>query len=291
MSSSRPTPRLPPDPDQVVSEVLASRRYGDIDPGLVRSVCRMETPKERRLQEAVKRVKRKLHQMVGAYLDQDLPYDRWTRDLAAAPAEKHPELCRSMLEHHASTRERLPELTGIFRAAFEGIPTPTCVADLACGLNPLARSFMPLPATTLYQAFDVHLPLLRFLNTALATLGTPVEARAWNLLEAPPPTGAEIVLLLKTLPCLEQADPGSTRRLLEQLEAPLIVVTFPTLSLGGNRRGMAAFYHDRFLAALPPQRYRVETREFRTELLFRLHRLPESTPAPAPDRIPHAPTS
>jgi 16S rRNA (guanine(1405)-N(7))-methyltransferase len=271
-----------PDPDAVAAEVLASRRYSELDPSLVVSVSRIESPKERRLAEAVKRVKRKLHQMVGAYLDTDLPVDAWTTQLAQATPEARPELCRTILAGHASTRERLPELSGVLTAAFEGLREPRHVADLACGLGPIARPLMPLPATTVYRAFDVHRGLVRFVGNALQAMGYPVEAGTWNLLDHRPPPDADVTLLLKTLPCLDQADQATTRRLLESVRSPVVVVTFPTVSLGGTRRGMGTFYRERFLAAVPPDRFRVEIREFRTELMFRLHRLPLAGPLPEP---------
>lgn len=266
------TQRNPPDPEAVAREVLAARKYGDIDPALVAAVSRMESPKETRAAEAVKRVKRKLHQMVGAYLDREPPFDAWLARLAAEPPGNRVAACREILALHASTRERLPELGEIYQAAFEGIPPGCRVVDLACGLNPLGRPFMPLPPATEYAAYDVHAGLVRFVQAALGLLGFPVTAGHWNLLEDRPLPAADVTLVLKTLPCLEQADPAVTDRLLRNLRSPLTVVSFPTVSLGGSRRGMSAFYRDRFLARLPDGHFRVEIREFRTELLLRLHR-------------------
>lgn len=271
MNAPSPT-RAGPDPAVIAGEITASRKYGAIDPDLIAAVCRSECPKETRASEAVKRVKRKLHQMVGAYVDARLPFESWLEQLRAASATDHPQICREILSHHASTRERLPEMESVYAAAFEGIPAPTRVCDLACGLNPLGRPFMPIPKNALYAAYDVHLGLVRFVADSLAVMGFPVESGTWNLLQEAPPPFADVVLILKTLPCLEQADPAASERLLRAVRAPITVVSFPTTSLSGTRRGQALFYRDRFLARVRRDTFDIEIRELRTELLFRLHR-------------------
>lgn len=258
--------------EDVAREVSASAKYRLIDPSLVGTVSRIETPKADRAPEAVKRVKRKLHQMVGAYLDAAMPFAEWIERLESAGQAERPGICREILEAHASTRERLPEMAAFFEAAFRGVPAPKIVADLACGLNPLARPFMPLPPETMYQAFDVHLGMVGFVREALRVLGYRVEADAWNLLDDWTLPPVDVVLLLKALPCLDQAKAAASQRLLARLDAPLIVVSFPTASLGGARRGMESFYREQFRAMLPAGRFDVEETRFQTELMFRLWR-------------------
>ena len=48
----------------------------------------------------------------------------------------------------------------------------------------------------------------------------------------PPEASADMVLLLKAIPCLEQEEPGAGKRLLRSLDAPVVVVSFPARSLG-----------------------------------------------------------
>lgn len=264
-------------PDDVTQHVLASAKYGNIDSSLVHTVSLLETPKASREPEAIKRVKRKLHQMVGAYLDSEMPFDAWIERLSSVDEATRLNVCREILAYHASTRERLPEMEEFFDAAFEGIQSPKIIADLACGLNPLARPFMPLPPDTLYRAYDVHLGLVSFVQDALLLMGYRAEAYSWNLLVDQPLPTADVALLLKTLPCLDQAIQATSQRLLERLDAPLVVVSFPTVSLGGARRGMEQFYEKRFLRIVPQDLFVVETRRFRSELMFRLWRRASQT--------------
>ena len=52
---------------EIVARVRRSSRYRDVDPELVARLAAEEMPKARSADEAVKRVKRRLHQAVGAF--------------------------------------------------------------------------------------------------------------------------------------------------------------------------------------------------------------------------------
>jgi 16S rRNA (guanine(1405)-N(7))-methyltransferase len=257
----------------VAQLVQGSRKYADVDAGLVATLSRSEGAKAANEKEAAKRVKRKLHQMVGAYLDAEVPFAEWLQRLRTADAAVRGQLCQQLMLQHASMRERVNELQPIYDFIFAGT-APQTVLDLACGLNPLGRAFMPLPAQTVYVAADVHHGLVAFLDEALPLLGVNGRAFAHDLLAGPPAVSADVVLLLKALPCLEQADRAVGRSLLAALRAPLIVVSFPTASLGGARRGMQRFHERRFTEMLLQERFECETRAFASELVFKLRRLP-----------------
>ncbi|MBK8049263.1 MAG: hypothetical protein IPK16_20395 [Anaerolineales bacterium] len=93
-----------------------------------------------------------------------------------------------------------------------------------------------------------------------------------NLLEGAPPIEADVALLLKTIPCLEQADKQAGRRLVDAVAAPVLVISYPVRSLGGNARGMVKHYSEHFAALLDQRPWRVERFEFETELVFRVWR-------------------
>jgi 16S rRNA (guanine(1405)-N(7))-methyltransferase len=262
------------EPGEIAQQVLAARKYSAISPDLVFAVSAVETPKAGKAQDALKRVKTKLHQMVGAYLDVEMPFAEWLEQLTAAAPNERSAVCLKILRHHASTRERIAETPEFFAAAFEGVPPPTTVADLACGMNPLARSLMPLPPKAMYIACDVHLGILSFVGAALRLMNFPIQVSPLNLISNEPLPSADAVLLLKAIPCLEQMDKQAGARLLSRIDAPLVVVTYPTAALGGSRRGMARFYEERFLRMVPKNRFEIEKRHFDSELMFRLFRRP-----------------
>ena len=265
--------RKPVAAEAVAQLVQGSRKYADVDAGLVATLSRREGAKAVNEKQAVKRVKRKLHQMVGAYLDAEVPFADWLQRLRNADAGARGQLCLELMLQHASTRERVGELQPIYDFIFADV-APQTVLDLACGLNPLGCTFMPLPPQSAYVAADVHHGLIAFLNEALPLLGVRGRAFAHDLLAGPPAVSADVVLLLKTLPCLEQADREAGRSLLAALQAPLIVVSFPTTSLGGARRGMERFYQQRFAAVLAREHFECETRLFASELVCKLRRHP-----------------
>jgi 16S rRNA (guanine(1405)-N(7))-methyltransferase len=260
------------DVEAIIAALAQSANYRDVAPVLLRRVAASEASKAARLSDAVARAKRKLHQLVGAYIGAHVRFERWAETLerASSDDERRPAL-RAILAQHASTRERLGEMAAIFAAMFAGLPSPRRVIDVACGLNPLARPFMPLAPDAEYVASDAHGRLVAFVARAMAALGTPGRAVLEDMSDADL-GGADIVLLLKALPSLDQIDRDAAASLMARVDAPCVIVTFPTASLSGRKRAMGAAHRARFLAIAPTDRYTVEELEFRSELMFRLLR-------------------
>jgi 16S rRNA (guanine(1405)-N(7))-methyltransferase len=267
-------PDLEPQVAEIVDGLRASRRYGSISvPALVR-VARWSVGAHKGRQAALKAAKRKLHQAYGAYLSPG----------AVASAERAAELlsegrldeaeqralCRDVLSRHASTAERLPFLDRFYADLTAGLPPVRSVLDLACGLNPFALPWMDLPAGASYLAVDVDERLARAFDRL--GLAWPVELQgvAHDLAGGPPETGADLVLLLKAIPCLEHQEPGAGKRLLRSLEGPVVVVSFPARSLGGREKGMRETY-DRMLREMVEGSGRnLEVRSYPTETVYRL---------------------
>jgi 16S rRNA (guanine(1405)-N(7))-methyltransferase len=258
--------------DEVVRSVAASPLYRGIAPELIASVGRRELGKRRSLKEAVKATKSKLHQVAGAYFPRQ-DYAGWLSMLERAAAGGPDDLkaaCRAILGQHASTRERLPILDELYARTLGTIPPPRRVLDLACGLHPLAIPWMPLAPDAEYVAYDVFPDLATFLNRVLPLLGVRGTAQVADVTAAPPTGHADLALLLKALPCLEQLDAAAGARLLDALDADHVLVTFPVHSLGGRRKGMVATYDARMERLLAGKRWSVARFEFATELAFLL---------------------
>lgn len=262
--------------ERVVAAVLSSTKYRNVDPGLVRAVAARELPKARSAREAERAVRNRLHQVVGACLDGAPRWDRWLGELRAAYATGDPglarEACRAVMRRHASTRERLPILDRFYRETLGGLGPIRSVLDVACGLGPLARAWMPLAPDARYTACDVDAALVRFVGECLALAGVAGTATVLDLTRAVPTEPADIALVLKTLPTLERLEPTATLRLLDGLDAPHLLVSFPARSLGGREKGMVAGYEARFRALIAERRWRVERWEFPTELAFLVSR-------------------
>ena len=258
---------------RVIQAVRRSAKYAAIDPTLVTTVARAELDKGRSVKEAVKATKGKLHQVAGAYLPDRPPYAAWLAQLreAYAAGDVRPA-CRAVMDRHASTRERLDVLDRFYAEVLGDLGPLTGVLDLACGLNPLALSWLNFAPGASYAACDIDADQIAFLNEFFRLVHPAGVAQVCNLLDGAPSQTAQVALLLKTIPCLEQLDKRIGPRLLAQIDAPVIVVSYPTASLGGRRKGMVESYAAAFATLVAGQSWRVTRFDFPTELVFRIER-------------------
>lgn len=225
--------------DEVVARVLASARYRDVDRELLARLAAEELPRARSVADATKRVKRRLHQAVGAYRGgaaatvTDELRATWT----GTWDEPMRDACRRALEQHASTRERIGELDRFYAAVWKAIGgPPASVLDLACGLNPVALPFMGLPAGTEYLACDADRRVLSEVEAFLELVGQPHRTWPCDLVTGAPEAVADVALLLKTVPLLDQQDRAAAVRVVAGLRTRHVVVSFPARSLGGRGR-------------------------------------------------------
>jgi 16S rRNA (guanine(1405)-N(7))-methyltransferase len=257
--------------EELVRLVAAGAGYRGLSRELIASVGARELAKRRNLKEAVKATRSKLHQVTGAYFPRQ-EYDRWLALLREAAATGEGELvravCRTILAQHASTRERLPILDELYSQTLGDFAPITSVIDVACGLNPLAIPWMPLAPGAEYRAYDVYPELAAFLNEALPLLGVRSTATVADVTVSPPAEHAQVALVCKALPCLEQLDKAAGSRLLDTLDAQRLLVTYPVRSLGGRGKGMIATYDAQLRRLLEGRDWDVARYEFTTELAF-----------------------
>lgn len=254
-----------PTDDRVASltaEVQRAAKARNVYPSFIAARCAQELVQRGGTdREIVKRVKRSLHQVGGAYLTPTPRYDRLLARLAAAaPGPDRDAVVGDIVAGHASMRERAAVFDTFYPALFDGIADdtpsgdvpddvdggrsdPFTVLDLACGLNPLLRSLLPIDIDR-YLACDLYLDMLQFVAEASELLGQPVETFPWDLVAGAPPGRFDVVLLLKTMPCLDQLDSAAGRRLVSSLASACshLLVTYPVRSLGGTDKGMRDHY-------------------------------------------------
>lgn len=232
---------------EIVERVRRSSRYRDVDPALLGRLAAEELPKARNADDAVKRVKRRLHQAVGAFRGErhgDLLDDvraAWHGDLTDAAFRA---ACADVMRSHASTRERLPFLDTLYMRIWETTGMPTTLLDVGCGLGPLALPWMGIGAAT-YVATDVDRRPLQTVDAFLEMVGQPHSVRAMDVVATIPDDRADVALLLKLAPTLDRQDPGAAVRLIRGLNVRHAVVSFPARSLGGRGKGMERTYRER----------------------------------------------
>jgi 16S rRNA (guanine(1405)-N(7))-methyltransferase len=259
--------------DQIVGDVLNSKPYRHVEPALVRSIARTEIEKRRSQKETVKAVKNKLHQVGGVYLDKTMPYTAWLDGLRATcdlDDDQFHTTLRVLMGHHASTRERLPDLDTFYRTCLQELPPATSVLDVACGLNPLAIPWMGLAENARYIAIDIYHDMMEFIAGTMTLCAVNGEAITGDVITACPNQPVDLALVLKTIPCLEQLDKSAGERLLSLIQAEVMLVSFPLRSLGGRNVGMAINYERRFLDIADRKKWKTERFIFKNEMVFRV---------------------
>ena len=260
--------------EEVVSLVVSGARYRHIYPGLVRKIALQALSKGRSLKEAVKETRSKLHQVGGAYQETPPDYQRLLSELNELPNQLDAlrPYCLKAMQAHASTRERLPYMADFYAPLREKLGEVHSILDLACGLNPLALPWMPLAAGGEYAACDIYSDMVAFLNVFFQHAAIHGQAGLCDLTVEVPSQAVDLVLLLKTLPCLEQIDKSIGARLFDGLRADHILVSYPARSLSGRGKGMPQNYTDQFERLIAGRPWQVERWQVKTEILFLISR-------------------
>jgi len=260
--------------DRLVEAVLASRKYKNVSQDFIESLGSQELAKHHTLKEAIKATKNKLHQVAGAYLEGETSYASWLAELKHASQQEDKtqlrHVCMSVMRSHVSTRERLPILEQFYALLLADLQPINTVIDLACGLHPLAISWMPLGEHVHYYAYDIYKDMTNFLNDFMAIINIQGCAQSCDVIQSCPTHHVDLAFMLKALPCLEQIDKSAPLRLLDTINADYLIVSFPAHSLGGRRKDMVANYETRFRELVAHKNWSIERFEFVSELVFRI---------------------
>ncbi len=276
--------------EQVVAAVQASARYRAVAEPLIRRVASRELAKHRGLKDTIKATKNKLHQVAGAYIEEPR-YAAWLAELQAVwsadgDASEREQARRDALlkvmARHASTRERLPILDQFYAQTLAGLGPIRSVIDVACGLNPLTLSWAPFADDVDYYACDIFADMMDFLGGYFALeqahgrAGLRGTAALRDVIADPPTQRADLALILKAIPCLEQVDKSAGERILRACRADRMLISFPARSLGGRSKGMVENYEGRFHDLLAQSGVasgaQVQRFEFAMELAFLVSR-------------------
>lgn len=268
------------DPTQlewVIAEIVKNASYARMDAALVRKIARQEMEKRKSTKEAVKAARSKLHQIGTVYLDGPKAVsadfasisDDQVHDLAYQKAWALPYLAQ-----HVSTKERQAFIPEFYEAIFQHLPPVKALLDLACGLNPLCRPWMPLAPDAPYYALDIFLDVIHLVNTFFQRFGYAGQAELKDVTGELPADSQSVVFLLKTLPCLEQIEKGIGGKILRHFQGNTLVVSFPAKSLGGKNIGMVGHYEAYLHSILGPNQEVAATLPFSNETVYILKGTP-----------------
>ncbi|MFH1446892.1 MAG: 16S rRNA methyltransferase [Chloroflexota bacterium] len=261
----------------LVDSVKAGAKYRSIIPELIKNIAQEELQKRKSTKAAVKATRSRLHQIGGAFLNRKIDYAKWlevftnlTNRQINNPLFK--QTCQQMMCFHSSTDERLPILEQFYNRILIDIAPIHSVLDLACGLNPLTIPWIPLAQDAHYYACDIFEDMIAFLNDFLKLSYINGNVFGCDLSHQIPSHEVHLALLLKTLPCLEKLDKQIGIKLLDNIRAEHILVSYPVKSLGGREKGMLDTYKNRFLGIIEGSNWKIQCFEFSTELAFLLSR-------------------
>ncbi|MDE2125548.1 MAG: hypothetical protein KGJ62_03075 [Armatimonadetes bacterium] len=255
--------------EPIVQAVLASRKYRTTAAHVVQHLADAAVARYPDSDRAEAEVRRALHLAVSAPCPAPLNVTAWRKRYAACKdAGERSTVCRDLLQRHASTRERLPEMAQFYASIFSAVGPVHSVLDLGCGVNPAALPWMGLPSDVRYHALDARSDITSVIQAGFDAAGVHGLAEPADLLGALRCEPADVALMLKLLPALERLEPGSAIRLMRNVPAPALVVSFPTTSLGGAQRGMDQNYSQLMRVWLADEPWRTERLGFRTETAF-----------------------
>jgi 16S rRNA (guanine(1405)-N(7))-methyltransferase len=240
---------------EIASRLAESKKYRHLCPDTLSRMAGWAAQRHRSVREAEKAAKRKLHQIYAAYMTgrEMKKIEKLVGELppGGSPATVE-DICLQILNCHASSRERIPHLAAFYRDIKGVTGEPGSVLDLSCGLNPFNLPWLSPSAESSYRCIDIDCRLIKCIERFFAHLTGDNSAVCSDILVSSPTETVDVVLLLKSLPCLEQQEPECSLGLLRSLNARHIVVSFPARSLSGRDRGMVGHY-DQFMSALIPQ--------------------------------------
>ena len=222
--------------NMIVDTILNSKKYRslNIPRETVASLLTTELERFGKQKPAVKSTKQKLHNIVAAYLG-DPDYGDAIQTvhnvMQEKDSEKEKQLCTTILNYHASTRERLPQLTEFYEAIFTITGKPNSIIDLACGMHPFGYPWMNLPGLKEYHAYDLHEPRTRLLQAYFDHQSWIGISHHQDILLDLPKEKTDVAFLFKETHRMEKREKNCDVRLWETLKVEWLIVTLPAVSL------------------------------------------------------------
>lgn len=194
-----------------------------------------EVARSARYKELRRTVREELREIYGVF---DLDAKRQRAALVANVAPPVDDATvESLLSFHQSSRERLPHYHHIYEELFRITGTPESILDLGCGANPY--SYPWLGCTPAYFAVDLPGQQLTLIQDFFARLGVEGRVEGVDLVDESERVRhfghIDVIFCFKLLDSLETVRRGSAARLLEHVDAEWLIVSFPTMSIGGGK--------------------------------------------------------
>lgn len=229
--------------ERILECIASSRKYKNIHKRTILEIVKMEASKYKKEKDLIKAVKSKLHQIYGAFLtEKDIRKINILLDSLEADKRIVRDISKDILLLHISTRERLEFYGALYREIFSITGKPKVILDLASGLNPYSIPWMNIEDPITYYAYDIDCLLIDSINRFFELIDLPKLAVVKDVIFEDVEEEGELCFIFKFLPTAERIKKGSSKRLLENIQAQFIVVSFPLKSISGREKGMLENY-------------------------------------------------
>jgi 16S rRNA (guanine(1405)-N(7))-methyltransferase len=253
--------------DTILKDILQSKKYKHIYPPTIeRIITDLSTKYPPKQLE--KEVKKKLHQLWGAYFNRPnfKKLENRIREEYTNGRDKK-EILDELLLLQTSTQERLPIYDQFYKEIFKYIDKYDTVIDYGCGINPL--SYLYMDTNIQYTGYDVDSELMNFMNTIFQILEIPnATTQLGDILLFDKYPHSDVSFLFKVLALIERQQKESSLEILKKINSRYIVVSFPTKTLTGIDKGMKDNYKEMFYNLIEKETWQTSETAFSNELVF-----------------------
>ena len=263
--------------EDIISHTRKSRKYRELNlpEETLQDMLTAEASLGGSKAEVTQRFRKKLHNVIAPYLE-FIDYAQETERMKACfQVNLTPDQVKawalSVMQKHASTRERLPNIEAFCQCLRGHINSPDRILDLACALDPLLLPWLDFPDETEFLAYDIHQPRLDFLNAFFARAYPSAHAIQQDILVNPPSQPADCAFFFKEAHRFEKRSPGCNRSFFQALPVKLIIVSLPAEDLRGHHSLIA--YHTQLIKeAVADLPWELEQTQVGNELIFFIHK-------------------
>jgi len=239
--------------DALVGALRDSRKYRHLCDEILVWAARTALERQGGDRAALKFAKRKLHQAFGSFVGDRRRLLTHLDEAASAPDEStFRTVLAEAVRHHASTAERVDDLSAFWACVTSEVGHVDSVLDLGCGAAPATLPWSELGSDVRYHGVDLDQELNVVLERALRPRYGALAIATADVRTAEKWPHFDVAVLAKLLPTLERQETGAARRLVDRIDADVLVATFPIRSLGGQDRGMTETYTKLADAVLGP---------------------------------------
>ena len=152
--------------DNCIHAIKASKKYNCICDEIIIRMVKNEIVKYNSEKDVIKSVKTRLHQITGAFIDEDSMKQAFGLLLTLNDQSMN-EKIKKILSLHTSSMERMSFMEEIYEDIFSITGNDGAILDIACGFNPF---FLPLFLKTnkiMYYATDINVKLIDLIHCFL----------------------------------------------------------------------------------------------------------------------------